>query len=223
VDQWLLIHFDQFVAGGDDGNARLGEDVELGRTTGCGCGDLGGGDTRAPGHDHFSSPGLGSPGNDVFAGRDAAAMSEAKRVAVTLHVFHHDHAVGAFGYRRAGHYFDRLSSRDCDWAGLAGADQPNDRKRQAGRKIGGPAGEPVARGAGEWRLIPVGTNRLGQHPAQAIEERSDLWRMPRRSGEPIGMLTDNPAGVGKADHPGWSGVVHERVQREGTLCSVPSP
>ena len=139
-----------------------------------------------------------------------------------LYVFHHGDAVGAFGDSRAGHYFDRLSSRDCDWTGLAGADQPNDRKRQAGRNIGGPAGESVARGAGEWRLIPVGTNRLGQNHAQAIKKRRKLRRMPQRSGQPIGMLTDDPAGVGKADHPGWSGVVQERKKGDAVVDGVPS-
>ncbi len=215
MHQWLLIHFDQFVAGGDDGDARLGEDIELGRTTGGGCGDLGGGDTRARGHDHVSGPGFGSPGNDVFAGSDAAALSEAERVAVTLRVFHHDHAVGAIGYRCAGHYFDRLSSRDFDRPGLAGADQSNDCQRQAGCKVGGPAGKAVAGGAGKWRLIAVGINRHGQHHAQAIGERHELRRVPRRSGEPICMLPDDPAGVGKADHSGWSGVVQARDAKRG--------
>ena len=86
--------------------------------------------------------------------------------------------------------------------------------------VGGPAGESVARGAGKWRLVPVGINRFGQYPAQAIEEGSELWRMQRRSGQPIGMLPDDPAGVRKADHPGWSGVVQERGAKRGDAVSI---
>ena len=35
--------------------------------------------------------------------------------------------------------------------------------------------------------------------------------MPRPSGQPVGMLPDDLAGFGKADHPGWSGVVQNRA------------
>ncbi len=148
-------------------------------------------------------------------------MSEVKRVAFTLHVFHHDHAVSAVGHRRASHYFDRLSGRDCGWTYLAGANQANHRNRQAGRKIGGPAGEPVARGAGKWRLIPIGIHRLGEDHAKAIEKRTEMRRMPRRSGQTIGMLPNDPAGVGKADHARWSGVVQECTKRRDAVGRRP--
>ena len=105
---------------------------------------------------------------------------------------------------------------------LAGADQSNDLKRQVGRKVGGAAGKSIAGGAGKRRLIPVGKNRFGQHPAQSIEQGSRLRRAPRRSGQPLGMLPDDPAGVRIADHPGWSGIVQEigAKRREGRR-SVP--
>ena len=66
--QRLLVHFDQFVAGGDDGDPGPGKHAELPRTTGCRSGDLGGRNARTPGHDHVSRASLGSHGNDVFAG-----------------------------------------------------------------------------------------------------------------------------------------------------------
>ena len=49
MDKRLLIHLDQFVAGGDNGDARPGKYLKLGRTTGGGRGDLGSRDTRTPG------------------------------------------------------------------------------------------------------------------------------------------------------------------------------
>jgi hypothetical protein len=137
---------------------------------------------------------------------DAAALGEAKRVAVTLHVLHHDHAIGAGGYRRAGHDFDRLSGLDRK-SSLAGANQPNDLKRLAGRKVGGTAGKPVAGGARKRRLIAVGKNRLGQHHAQSIEQGSGLHGGHAISSRHGRHAPDDPAGVRIADHPGWSGVV----------------
>ena len=217
LDQRLLIHLDQFVASGNDGDARPGKDAEPGRTTGCGCGDLGGGDTRARGTITFSGPGLGSHGDDVFAGSDAAARSEAKRVAARARTCSTMTTQSA----PAGTGAPVIISTACPaetstGPGLAGANRSNDLSAAAGRKIGSAAGKPVAGGAGKWRLIPVGINRLGQHHAQAIEQSNELRRMPRRSGQPIRMLADDPAGVRKADYPGWSRVVQARVQREGT-------
>ena len=159
--------------------------------------------------------GLGSPGNNVFTGSYAAAVSESDRVAVALHVFHHDHAVSAFGHGCPSHDLDRLSSRDRGGTHLAGANQPNDCKRQAGRKISGPASEPIAGGAGKWRLIPVRVHRFGEHEAQAIEKRSELRWMPRRCGQPIRMFTDDPAGVGKLTTRDGA-ELFKSAQRDGT-------
>ncbi len=128
-------------------------------------------DARAPRQDHFSRSSLGSHGDDVLAGRDAAAWVRAKRVAVTLNVLHHDHAIGAGGHRRPGHDFDRLAGADFDpnWPRRRESD-PIDLESQAACKVGRAAGKSVAGGAGKRRLVPVGMNRL--RPAPCPEFRA---------------------------------------------------
>ena len=102
-----------------------------------------------------------------------------KRISVTLHVLHHDHAISASGYRSASHDLNRLAGLDRPFSSLAGADQSNDLKRQVGSKVGGAAGESIAGGAGKRRLIPVGKNRSASTMPRVSSREADCGR--RRS------------------------------------------
>jgi hypothetical protein len=128
---------------------------------------------------------------------------------VTLHVFDHDHAIGAGGDGRAGHYFDRLSGRDFKSNRLPSADLADDLEAQAVRKIGSAAGKAVAGGATKRRLIAVRADRLGQNQAESVEQGRELWRVPKIAGQKIRMFADNAAGVREADYPRWSWSVQD--------------
>jgi hypothetical protein len=128
-----------------------------------------------------------------------------KRVKVTLHMLHHDHAIGAGGYRRACHYFYCLARVDHDRLCFARPNRANDLERQTCGEVGGTAGKSISRGACKRGLIPIGSNRFSQHHTQAIKQPNRLRRMG--GNQPVSMLANDPAGLGIADHPGWSDTV----------------
>ncbi len=98
---------------------------------------------------------------DVIAGADGAV--DPQHPALLLSLLDHDHGVGAWRDRSAGHDPHRRAGADLG-ALLAAGDQLG-QHAPLGQAVGGAQGVPVDSRLGHVRQRLLGADILGQHPA----------------------------------------------------------
>ena len=153
-----LLHFDNFVARGDDGGHRPPVDLYTTAAEGGEHGGVAVVQAFACAQNDFASRRLAAPRVDElsrFGGKadaDAAVLADG--------VLNHHHGIGARGNGRAGHDFNRLAGTDCAREALAGAHLAND--LQLAGQVDGAHGITVANRAGRGRDVAVGCDVFGQ-------------------------------------------------------------
>jgi hypothetical protein len=199
--------FDQLVAGGEDGDAWLPEDIDLrGADRGEG-GDVAGGEARAGGDERVAATGFTAGGDDVAAGADFAAFAEPDAAVGNLDVFEHDDGIGACGDGCAGHDLERGAGgeRLCG-AWLAGAEDAGDGEPIAGGKCSTLDGIAIARGAMEGWEIAVGGDGPGEDAMEGFEERDLVGAGCGCGGEAVALFLcsfkDESGGFGVGEDGG---------------------
>ena len=181
----LLAHFDQFIAGGDDGDPRPPVHSQLPAPHAAATLSARG-NACTSGYDHRTAASLSSHGNDVLAGLHAAPRGKPQGIAFTQHVLHHDHAIGPNRHRAPVMISTALPGPTSIFTASAGANRADHSKWQAGECIGGAAGKSVARWNGERAAGP-------DPPESAPPGPGRVFRAGRRLQENAAALADQRA------------------------------
>ena len=170
------VDVDQFVAGGQNGNARPAISRDLGASDGGGDSDDGM-VHASPTRDHGGALScFGAGGNNVLAGSHRAMHGHGGVFA--LGIFDHHDGIGARWNGRARHDFGRLPGCNLGRAlfysgsGLDLGDTTQSSRR--GRDVGSPHCKSVTGGAGERREIAVGAQIFCQHKTEGVKQREHL-------------------------------------------------
>ena len=108
----------------------------------------------------------------------------ARRAVCALHMLHHYDGVGTLRNRRARHYPDCLATLERTALPLLASPYLSRNLQRTITEICGAHGKSVPRRPVERRLIPVGMNRLCQHPVFGRQQRYLLCRRHRQIGCP---------------------------------------
>src|SRR2546425_1580389 len=164
----LLLHGDEFVAGGKNGHARLLVHSDAMRAHLSGERRFREADALAGFQENRAGAGLAAAGNDVLPALHRAIEGDA--VGITLRVFDHHDGVGAGRNGSAGHDGNAAAGRERGGRFIAGLELTRARKRHTGRDIGGAHGVAVARRAVEGRIVTVGDYVFCENEAESLAQ-----------------------------------------------------
>ncbi len=196
VRLWRRGDFDQLIAGGQDGDARTREDLDMSGSDGGECSDVSGSEAGAGGDERIAAAGFAAGGNDVAAGTEVAVGLEADTAVVDLDMFEHDDGIGAFRDGCAGHDLEcgvGCERRSGRW--LAGAEDAGDGQPVAATEGGGLNGIAIPGGAVEGREIAVGMNGDGENAVESFEEGKVLGWLRSFGGEALGLFENEGGGL----------------------------
>ncbi len=157
---------DDFVAGGEDGDAGLAVDVDLSAADGSEKGDVVETEAGAAVEDDVAGFGVAAGGGPVFA---AAGLAGGGHEAVGERgVFDHDDGIGTGGHGGTGHDFDALAGADLAGEACAGADFADD--LEGAGEVGSADGVAIADAAGGGGIVAVGGEVGGEDAVGGVEE-----------------------------------------------------
>jgi hypothetical protein len=159
------LHGHEFIACGENRHTGPDKNVNCSVAAGRGQGNLRE-LHRGPGSKQFVSlASLCSLGHDILAWRNGAGWEQPDPAPGHLDVLDLHHSVGACGNRGPGHDLPGCAWRQRPSWSLSGTGGANEVKEPMCGSLKSPAGKAVLGGTCEWRLVAVGTETLGEHPA----------------------------------------------------------
>lgn len=185
----------EFVAGGEDGDARPCKDFEPGVAAGGGEGDLRGAELDTGRKEFVAAAGLRASGDDVIAGIDGSRCIQRDRAAGFFDVLEHDDAVGAFGDGRAGHDLPCGGRGQRGGRGFAGVGGSGNGEDDVCGGFGGAACVAVASGAREGWLIVVGEKRSGEDAVGSVGQVDALGEQMTPASDGVRVFRDDGGGL----------------------------
>ena len=205
-----LAGLDQFVAGGDHQDARLGANVGA-RQAGRGeHREFRRPEARAAGQQQVALAAVEAAGVDVAERLDGVVGLDLRPAVGDREAFDGDHAVAARRQHRAGHHLEARLGRQGLRAGAGGLRAGDAEASLAGAPRLAGDGDAVHGDAVERRLVALGPHRLRQHGARERRQRARLDRQRRDA------LPDQCLGFGR----GGQGLHGGPVPRAYFFCAA---